>query len=80
MNSLQVWLTLAGWFALSIVAGPAIGKVLHKLNPTGDDDANRRAAWGDLSPAVRDEVANLEAWNVSAPECPELSPIRRATR
>jgi hypothetical protein len=79
MSSLQIWLTLAGWFALSVVAGPAIGKVLAKCNPTGDDDA-RRVAWGDLSPAVRDEVANLEAWNVSAPECPEMSPIRRATR
>jgi hypothetical protein len=77
MTSLHIWLTgIAVWFALPI----AIGKVLHKLNPTGDDDAHRRVAWGDLSPAVRDEVANLEAWNVSAPECPELSPIRRATR
>jgi hypothetical protein len=66
MSSLHIWLTgIAVWFALPI----AIGKALHKLNPTNDDDAHRRPAW--------DDVADLEAFLA---QHPDNTGIRRATR
>lgn len=67
MTSLQIWLTLAAWFALSVVAGPAIGTALHRL---GRHDTQ-------ASPPAWDDVADLEAFLA---EHPDNTGIRRAAR
>jgi hypothetical protein len=62
---------MAWWFVASCILGLAMGYVLGKTNPTGDDDdaQARRPAW--------DDVADLEAFLA---QHPDNTGIRRATR